>query len=110
MVTRLNEQPVILRNAVSPPGHWIALRLIGSRSNRDGLGAWIRLASASGEQRNRAVTSVGYGCSSDKVVHFGLGEDSRAALIEVRWPSGTSRRLESVQADRCITIEEPREP
>ncbi|MDQ2899858.1 MAG: FG-GAP-like repeat-containing protein, partial [Acidobacteriota bacterium] len=71
VVTRLNEQPLVLRN-VSAAGNWIDFRLIGHKSNRDGIGAWLHVTSESGEQWNRVTTSVGYGCSSDRVVHFGL--------------------------------------
>ncbi len=106
VVTRLNENPIVLRNVSPRPGHWIELRLVGRKSNRDGIGAWIHLAAASGEQWNRVTTSVGYGSSSDRIVHFGLGIDSVARRIEISWPSGAKQTLRDVQADRLLTIEE----
>jgi hypothetical protein len=87
-------------------GHWLELRLIGRKSNRDGIGAWIHVVSESGEQWNRVTTSVGYGCSSDRIVHFGLGKDSVAKIIDIDWPSGTKQRLENTRTNRFLTIEE----
>jgi len=106
VVTRLNESPIVLRNVADQTGHWIQLRLVGRKSNRDGIGAWIHLVTESGEQWNRVTTSVGYGCSSDRIAHFGLGSDSVVKAIAVDWPSGTRQRLENIQADRLLTIEE----
>jgi len=108
VVTRLNEAPVVLRNTSAPSGHWLALRLIGTRSNRDGLGALVRLVAPSGSQWNRATTSVGYAGSSDRIVHFGLGEDTRASLVEIEWPSGIKQQLHDVPADQYLQVQEPR--
>ncbi|HYK88201.1 MAG TPA: FG-GAP-like repeat-containing protein [Acidobacteriota bacterium] len=105
-VTRLNENPVVLRNITDQSGHWIQLRLVGTKSNRDGIGAWIHIVTESGDQWNRVTTSVGYGSSSDRVVHFGLGNESVIKTISIDWPSGIRQRLENVQADRFLTIEE----
>ncbi len=105
-VTRLNESPLLLHNQTAQAGHWIELRLIGKRCNRDGIGAWIHLVTASGEQWNRVTTSVGYGCSSDRIAHFGLGKDSSAKVIEIDWPSGAKQRVQNVQANRLIIVEE----
>ena len=107
VVTRLNEAPIVLRNTSSPSGHWLALRLIGTRSNRDGLGARVRLVAPSGSQWNRATTSVGYAGSSDRIVHFGLGGDTRASLVEIEWPSGIRQQLRDVPADQYLQVQEP---
>ncbi len=106
VVTRLNESPLVLRNT-SVAGNWIELRLVGHRSNRDGIGASIHLVSASGGQWNRATTSVGYGGSSDRVVHFGLGKDTRVDSLQVHWPSGIVQELRDVPVNRFETIDEP---
>ncbi len=106
LVTRLNEQPVVLRNRSATSFHWIALRLVGTRSNRDGIGALVHLTTGAGEQWNRVTTSVGYGCSSDRIVHFGLGGETAVRRIEIAWPSGTKQVLENVPADRRLTIRE----
>ena len=108
-VTRLNDSPLLLWNQTAQAGHWIELQLIGNRSNRDGIGAWIHLVSASGEQWNRMNTSVGYGYSADRIMHFGLGKGTSAKMIQIDRPSGTKQRLQNVQANRLIVIEESHE-
>jgi Tfp pilus assembly protein PilF len=107
VVTRLNEAPVVLRNTTPEAGHWIMLRLAGVRSNRDGIGARVRLVTPSGEQWNRVTTSAGYAGSSDRLVHFGLGKNARAAALEIEWPSGVRQSLHGVPAGRYLTVEEP---
>jgi hypothetical protein len=106
VVTRLNQQPLVLHNT-SVSGYWLSLRLIGHKSNRDGIGARLRLISPSGEQWNTVTTSVGYGCSSDRVVHFGLGKDTRATSLEIHWPSGVVQKLQDLAANRFLTVDEP---
>jgi hypothetical protein len=105
-VTRLNESPLVLRNRTRA-GHWIGLRLVGKRSNRDGIGARIRVTTRSGQQWNRVTTSVGYAGSSGRVAHFGLGAEPNVNAIEIEWPSGIRQAISEVTADRYLTIEEP---
>jgi Tfp pilus assembly protein PilF len=107
VVTRLNEAPLVLINT-TPAGHWLELRLEGTRSNDDGLGAEVHLVSDSGEQWNRATTSVGYGGSSDRIVTFGLGRDAVIKLLEVQWPSGAKQILTNVRSDQLVTVREER--
>lgn len=108
VVTSLNEQPQILWNRTTGSGHWLDLRLQGTRTNRDGIGAWIHFRTASGDQWNRVETSVGYGGSSDRVAHFGLGNDKVALAIEILWPSGVKQSLNDVSADQLLELREPR--
>lgn len=107
VVTRLGEPPVLLRNTMGAANHWIALRLTGSRSSRDAIGARVHLVSASGEQWNHVTRAVGYASSSDPAAHFGLGKDAVAKLIEIDWPSGAKQRLENVKADGYLSVREP---
>jgi enediyne biosynthesis protein E4 len=108
VVTALNDRAELLRNVSPAPNHWLAIRLTGRRSNRDAIGARIHVVGESGlEQWNHVTTSTGFACSSDKIVHFGLGGDRAAKLVEIRWPSGTMQRLENVLADRLVAVEEP---
>jgi len=107
VVTRLNESPLVLHNISPNAGHWLELKLQGHRSNRDGIGAMIHITTAAVEQWNRVTTSVGYGCSSDRTVHFGLGEATSVSALEIRWPSGILQTLHDVPADRILLIEEP---
>jgi hypothetical protein len=105
VVTRLNGHAELFRNTSPGNRHWIRFRLVGHRSNRDGIGARIHLVSASGaEQWNHVTTSVGFACSSDRAVHFGLGGDSTAKLVEVDWPAGTHQTLRNLAADREVIV------
>jgi hypothetical protein len=97
----------ILLNKTVTKNHWITLRLTGHKSNRDGIGAVIKLTSAGQSQWVTATTSSGYLSSSDPRIHFGLGESSFADTIEVRWPSGIVQTLTHVQGDRQIQVDEP---
>lgn len=107
VVSRIGEPAELFRNTSVTGNHWLALRLRGRRSNRDGLGAFVHLVGRSGrEQWNRVTTSTGYGCSSDRTVFFGMGKDAIAQSIEIQWPSGIRQKLENVAADRYLTIEE----
>jgi hypothetical protein len=106
VVTRLNEKPLLLENVSPGAGHWIELRLVGSRSNRDGIGAMVHIVTAAGEQWNRVTTAVGYASASDRIVHFGLGRQTLIRAIEIAWPSGVRQRLTNVTADQYLTIRE----
>jgi hypothetical protein len=108
VVSVLGAPARVFRN-ISPGGnHWLTLKLEGSRSNRMGLGAQVRLTTSDGRsQWNEATTAVGYASSSDSRVHFGLGANTQVREIEIRWPSGTKQILTNVPADRIIPVAEP---
>ncbi len=94
-------------NRSEKTGHWLDIALRGTKSNRDGIGARIKLVSKTvGAQYNHMTTSVGYASSSDGPVHFGLGPDTQAELIEIHWPSGTVQTLHNVPADRILKVTE----
>ncbi len=106
VTTSLNEPAELWWNESTNDQHWLALKLIGTKSNRDGIGAKIKLTTASGTQSNHATTSVGYASSSSSLVHFGLGKETVVRQIEIRWPSGTKQILTGIQADRVVTVQE----
>jgi enediyne biosynthesis protein E4 len=106
VVTRLNEPPVLLRNVAGAGRHWLALKLNGVKSNRDGIGARVTLRSGGVTQVNHATTSIGYACSSEPAVHFGLGSNRLADRIEIEWPSGLRQVLTNVPADSYLTVRE----
>jgi len=89
--------------------HWILLKLVGVKSNRMGLGAQVRITTDGGVQYNHATTSVGYACSSDPRVHFGLGASKVVKEIKIVWPSGIHQTLHDVKADQILTITEKEE-
>lgn len=107
VVSRFDGPAEVFRN-VSPGGnHWLLVKTVGTRSNRDGIGAQIRLESASGVQYNHVTTSVGYASSSSRRVHFGLGQDTLVTRLEIRWPSGVRQELRNVPAEQILTVREP---
>jgi hypothetical protein len=106
VVTVLNGPPQLLMNRSSNQNHWIILKLIGIKSNRDGLGTRIKITTAHGSQYNHATTAVGYNSSSDKRVHFGLGDSKVIDRIELAWPSGIIQTLTKVNADQVLTVRE----
>jgi hypothetical protein len=107
VVVVLNAKPQILMNRTRNGNHWLTIQLIGTKSNRDGLGARIQVVTAGITQYNHATTAGSYNSSSDKRVHFGLGTATRADKIEVRWPSGIVQTLTDVKSDQFLTVKEP---
>jgi hypothetical protein len=115
VVTVLNGPPEIWMNhsgGRNPGGqnHWIILKLVGVKSNRDGLGTKVKLTTSLGTQYNQATTAVSYNSSSDKRVHFGLGPASVVDNIELTWPSGIKQALKNVKADQILTVTEGASP
>jgi hypothetical protein len=106
VVTALNAPAELWLNQGGEGAHWLELRLRGVRSNRDGVGAVVKLTTKAGVQYNHATTAVGYASSSAGPVHFGLGAETTANL-EIRWPSGVLQRLAGVAADRVLEVKEP---
>jgi len=106
-VTSLGGPVELLRNLSDPKQHWLDLALTGTRSNRDAIGATVKVTTSSGTQTNHLTTSVGYASSSSKRVHFGLGKDEMATRIQIRWPSGTIQTLESVPGGQILKVIEP---
>jgi hypothetical protein len=103
VVTALGEPAELWRNTSSGTGHWLVVKLEGTRSNRDGIGAVVRV----GKQVNEASATHGYVSSSLAGVHFGLGDVARVAEVEVRWPSGVVQVVKDVAADQVLKITEP---
>ncbi len=103
VIAALGEPAEIWENTGGGANHWITLLLRGTKSNRDGIGAVVRI----GAQMNHMTTSVGYGSSSHSGVHFGLGAAAKADRIEIRWPSGRVQVLENVKADQVLSVTEP---
>lgn len=107
-VVTANDGPVrVLHNETAHLNHWILLKLTGHKSNRDAIGASIKIVTADGAQYATVTTAGSYLSSSDKRVHFGLGKALRVESIEIRWPSGTVETLKDVAADRIVEIDEP---
>jgi enediyne biosynthesis protein E4 len=106
VVTALGREAEIWMNRSPDSGHWLDVALEGTKSNRDGIGARIKLVTSRGTQFNHMTTSVGYASSSHGPVHFGLGANRKAELVEIHWPSGIVQSLRNVEADRVLTVKE----
>ena len=87
--------------------HWLDFELEGTKSNRDGIGARIKVVSRGVSQYNHVSSGFGYASSSAGPVHFGLGPADSADLVEIRWPSGTVQELKEVTGDRVVKVKEP---
>lgn len=106
ITTALLQAPELWMNRSEGSGHWLAVSLQGKKSNRDGIGAVVKIVTKTGAQYNHMTSSVGYASSSHGPVHFGLGDQKYAELIEIRWPSGVVQALRNVAADRTISVQE----
>jgi hypothetical protein len=106
VVTAIGRDAEIWMNRSPHAGHWLGIALEGTKSNRDGIGTRIKVVTAAGAQYNYMTTSVGYASSSDGPVHFGLGANERAKLVEIHWPSGIVQTLKEVDADRVLRVKE----
>ncbi len=104
VVSAIHAPAEIWMNDSPNANHWLEIKLQGTRSNRDGIGAQIKVVTASGAQYNHMTTSVGYASSSAGPVHFGLGSNKSAELVEIRWPSGLVQKLSNVGADRVVKV------
>jgi hypothetical protein len=107
VATALSADAEIWMNRSPNSGHWLDIALRGTKSNRDGIGARIKVVTKSGAQYNHMTTSVCYASSSDGPVHFGLGADARAESVEIHWPSGKAQTLRDVAADQVLKVVEP---
>jgi hypothetical protein len=109
VVSVLGGAAKLFHNVSGGDNHWILLNLVGSKSNRMGIGAQIRIVTEDGRsQWNEVTTAVGYASSSDSRVHFGLGANRRIKEMEIRWPSGIHQVLHDLAVDRIMTIQEPK--
>lgn len=108
VVTVLNGAVKLFHNISGGRNHWILLKLVGTKSNRMGIGAQIRITTEDGHRQwNEVTTAVGYASSTDSRVHFGLGSNRDIKEIEIRWPSGIRQTIQNAGVDRVLTIQEP---
>src|SRR6266481_1464528 len=103
VVSALGEPAELWQNISPETNHWLILRLIGTQSNRDGIGAVIQLDN----QWNHVATAVGYASSSPAAVHFGTGKLEKIERIEIRWPSGIVQVLRNVATNQVLEVHEP---
>ncbi len=105
-IVNLHDYGVLLRNDHGNEKNWIKLYLIGTQSNRDAIGARIKITTSAGEQISQKKSAAGYLSQNDPRIHFGLGEASVVDKIEIIWPSGNVQVLEQINAGQVLTITE----
>ena len=104
VVVSLGSAAELWQNDASPSPRWLIVRLTGTKSNRDGIGARVIV----GNQVRTMTTAMGYASSSHAGLHFGLGSQPGPVRVEVQWPSGVKQTLENVQVDRVLDVVEPK--
>ncbi|MGD0201701.1 MAG: CRTAC1 family protein [Bryobacteraceae bacterium] len=107
-IVNLGAPAILLRNVTENSNHWIGVKLVGTKSNRDGIGAQVEVFAGGRHWQRERVGSSGYLSGDDPRLHFGLGAAAKADKIVVTWPrpGGAKTVLENVAADRVVTIEE----
>ncbi len=110
LVMNMNEPPSLLRNDYAGANAWLAVRLVGRRSNRMGFGATVVVSSGGTRQAQAVLSQSSYYSHDDRRLHFGLGRSEKADQIEVRWPSGDVEVLHDVTGRRVVTIVEGASP
>lgn len=106
VISNIDDHPQLIENTGAPRGHWIELKLIGTRSNRDAVGAQVRIVAGELVQYDHVRAGGSYLSGSDLRLHFGLGPQNRIDLIEIHWPSGLQERLTNVEPNRILAIRE----
>ena len=102
-----NHGPAYLfRNDGGNKNNWLCVRTVGSKSNRDGIGAIIRVTTGAGQKWNWVKSGSSYCSQSGLAVTFGLGSEKSVSALEIEWPSGTRQKLGTVAANQMLTVDE----
>ena len=106
LLLNAGEPPILLRNDGGNRNHWLGVKFVGTKSNRDGIGAKVTI-SAGGRQRSKELLGgTSYCSASDQRLLFGLGNNEKIDAITVHWPSGQITTLKDVAINRYVTIKE----
>jgi enediyne biosynthesis protein E4 len=108
VINNQNDPPTLLHNESERPYHWISIRTVGTKSNRDGIGARVTVVAGKLRQIQEVRSGGSYLSQNDLRLHFGLGTATQVDRIEVHWPSGAVDKTETVLPDRCVMIQEGR--
>jgi hypothetical protein len=106
VVSTVNDRAVLLHNESGAGNHWLTVKLVGTRTNRDAIGARVTARAGASTQVQEVHGGASYLSQSDLRAHFGLGSLGRVASLEVRWPGGATERFADVGADQRLVIEE----
>jgi hypothetical protein len=106
-IVNLNDRGAFLRNNKGNQNNWLEIKLIGTTSNRDGIGARIKIISGGKEQTTQKKSTTGYLSQNDPRIHFGIAKNNLIEKIEIKWPSGKVQILENIKANQILTVKEP---
>jgi len=106
-IVNLNDYGAFLRNNKGNRNNWVLLKLVGTTSNRDGIGARVKLTSGGKVQTDQKKSTSGYLSQNDPRMHFGLAKNTLIDKIEIKWPSGKLQILENVKVNQILTVKEP---
>jgi hypothetical protein len=104
VVNDLDGAAQLLHNELDPAGHWLLVKLQGKGANTDAIGARLTLKAGTAAQTRLVQSGTSYLSQDDMRAHFGLGPQMQADSLEVRWPDGTTTKLENVKADQILEI------
>ncbi len=107
VINDLDGSPQLLHNELAGAGHWLIVKLTGKRPNTDAVGALVKVKAGPLSLLRLVQSGTGYLSQDDLRRHFGLGKQDRADAVEVRWPDGTSSRMDNVKADQILEIRQP---
>ena len=108
LITQLNDKVVLLRNESKTPNNWLRLKLIGTRSNRDGIGTRITLTIGAESQTREVHIGSSYLSSNDPRILFGVGQRTTVDTLKIRWQSGIVQILENLAVNQELVVTEPR--
>jgi hypothetical protein len=106
VISNMNDRPSLLKNEQKYPGHWIAFKTVGTKSNRDGIGARITIKAVKRLLVDEVRSGSSYYSQNDMRVHFGLGTVTKLDSVEIRWPSGLTERFDSASVDKINEVKE----
>jgi len=106
VISNMNDRPSLLVNQLHSANHWIGMRTIGTKSNRDGIGARITVKVVARSLVDEVRSGASYASNNDMRVHFGLGAAAKVDWVQIRWPSGLTERFEDLGVDKIHTIKE----
>ncbi len=106
-VVNLGDKGKLLHNVSKDTGHWIGIKLRGTKSNRDGIGARVEIFAGGKRQTAERVAASGYLSQNEDRLHFGIGAATTIDKLTVKWPDGREQVLEKQATDRVLTVEEP---
>jgi hypothetical protein len=104
IVLNSRRPPTLLRNDSPPRHHWLTVRLVGTRANRDGVGAQVRVVVGDLAQTDEVHSGCGYQSDSGPRLGFGLADHVHVDRLEIRWPGGQIERIEGLEADQHVTL------